>query len=127
MTLPRGGHDRAVVRGVGVVQAIMGAALMLRPAAAATWIAGAGGPAIPTGLARLLGSRLTAQAVAELARPTRGVALAGAAIDGSHALSMLLPFAYDRRYRRAALINATAATATAATLAIAARRGWADR
>ncbi len=97
------------------------ALLLARPAAAARWVAGARRPRIPAAVARVLVTRLVVQAAAELVHPTRSVARASAAVDAAHALSMAVPVGLDRRYLRAAVINAGAATVTAALLAREAR------
>jgi hypothetical protein len=90
-----------------------GVVLLVRPDLPAT--AGLAAPDLPRGVVRLLGARRVVQAGLELAVPRRGVALACAAVDALHALSMLAAAAHWPRHRRAALLSAgTAALAAAA-------------
>jgi hypothetical protein len=122
MTVDHAARRRPVMRGLGGLRAVAGGVLLARPAAATRWVAGTGRPVIPAAVARALGARLAVQAAVELARPTRRVARLSAAVDAMHALSMLIPAGLDRRYRRAAAVNAVTATATAALLALESRR-----
>ena len=62
---------------------------------------------------RLLGARHLGQAVITAARPTPGTRRVGAAVDASHAASMLALAAASRAHRRAALCSAATATALA--------------
>ena len=123
MTVDQPTRRRAVVRGVGAARALTGGLVIARPKEVARWLAGTGGPGVPGALVRTLGARLALQAVAEVARPTPRVVFASATVDATHALSMLVPFALDRRYRRAAVINAAASTVAVALLAREARPG----
>jgi hypothetical protein len=93
----------------------VGAYLVTRPEQA---LAVVGQPAPPQALVaitRVLGARTALQNVVVLAAPTRPVVLVGAAVDVTHALSMLGAALRWPAYRRAALASAAAA-ATAAAL-----------
>jgi hypothetical protein len=118
---------RPIVRAVGVARAVAGGLVIARPADTARWISGLRGPRVVTTLARALGIRLAVQAMAELAWPTRRVVLASAAVDATHAFSMLVPYALGPRYRRAAVVNAATSSVTAALLAVEARAIPAER
>ncbi|MBU8861713.1 MULTISPECIES: hypothetical protein [unclassified Micromonospora] len=69
------------------------------------------GPATPAALAtlRVLGARHLAQAALTVRRPAPGTFLAGAAVDGIHALASLALAAADRRQRYAALADTAVA------------------
>lgn len=107
-------------RGLSVVLAGWGTAMLARPEQVARWAA-ADGPRPDARVVRLLGGRMLAQHALVVLRPTRGVVLAGAAVDALHALSMLGAAALSSRYRRPALLSA--ATAGASALAAAAVAG----
>lgn len=118
MTVARPIHGHPLIRGIGAGRAVLGGVVIARPETAARWVGGSRRPHIPPVLARALGARLVVQALAELARPTRRVSRVSAAVDGTHAVSMLGVLGLDRRYRRAAAINAVASTASALLLAL---------
>lgn len=110
------------VAAVAALQLATGAALVARPAAVWRRVAGPGDARRATDVVRLLGGRMAVQGAVELLRPAPRVAAAGAAVDGTHALSMLLLAAVSGRYRRAALASAGLAGGTA-VLALATLRG----
>jgi hypothetical protein len=64
--------------------------------------------------ARVLGARNLAEAALLRAHPSRGWALAGAAVDATHAATMVIVAAIDRRGRAIALTSALVASAFAA-------------
>jgi hypothetical protein len=70
---------------------------------------------------RVLGARQVAQALLSGRTPTGAVLFLGAEVDVAHAASMIVLAAFERRYRRAALCDATIAIAFAVTGAAAAR------
>jgi len=70
---------------------------------------------------RVLGARQVAQAVATGRAPTPAVLWLGAEVDVAHAATMIGLAAVERRYRRAALVDAAIATAFALMGAAAAR------
>jgi hypothetical protein len=113
--------DEAVLlRGLAATGIAWGGLLLARP----RLVAGALSPEFPADkdwVVRLLGARLVLQDGALLARPTRGSAVAGAVVDGIHALSML-PWLGNRRYRRAAGISGAVAAVGALSAGVLARR-----
>lgn len=104
---------------IGALQGALGLALLAYPQARA--LVGVGIAPTPTWVVRLLGGRLLAQAIVELVYRTPRAALGGAAMDATHALSMVALAAGSRRHRRPALRSAVVATASAAALAAAGR------
>jgi hypothetical protein len=88
------------------------AALLVRPRGVAAALAGR--PTPPAWLVRLLGARQLVQQLVVLAVPTPAVARVAAAVDGVHALSMLGATALAPRHRRAELVSAGVAVASAA-------------
>jgi hypothetical protein len=111
---------RSSLRVLGVAEAAAGVVLAGRPRSVIARVdGGRGGP--PPWVVRLLGGRMVAQGLVEAARPGPAVAVGGAALDGSHALSMLALAVVSRRLRPPALASALLAGATAALLAVAAR------
>jgi hypothetical protein len=62
---------------------------------------------------RVLGARLVVQNAVVLARPTRAVVLAGAAVDALHALSTVPAALLWPQYRRPALVSGAIAAASA--------------
>jgi hypothetical protein len=104
------------VRGVAAVQGGVGALLAARPdvAVARCGIRSPNTP--PAWVVRLLGGRMVLQAGAELLRPTPDLALTGALVDATHALSMVGVALISRRYRRGAVISAGIAAASAVAL-----------
>lgn len=97
----------------GVVRMAGGAALLARPQFIAARVAGERGGPVPARLCRLLGGRLLVQGAAEVVRPCRSTATAGAAVDLSHALSMAPAAAVWPQYRRSAALSATIAVLSA--------------
>jgi hypothetical protein len=106
---------RPLVAAVPVAQCVLGVTLLSRPGPIGRALAGDRGPAPPRWVVRVLGGRLLVQGAATLALPGAEAAWASAAVDGAHAASMVLLAAFSGRYRRAALINAAVAAASAAT------------
>lgn len=101
--------------------AATGLALLLRAeriAAAAGRRAGRPDPRI----VRVLGARQVAQAVLTLVRPTSAVLALGAAVDASHAASMVALAGASPRFRRPALASATVAGVAVGVGAALARR-----
>jgi hypothetical protein len=89
-----------------------GAALALAPAATARAVTG-GAPVPPPAVVRVLGARQVVQSLVLLSAPARPIVLAASAVDALHAASMVAAAARWPRYRRAALISAGVATASA--------------
>ncbi len=112
----------AAFRACAVERAVAGLTLLSKPDAVSRLIAPAPTTAPPTWLSRALGARLLAQALVEYARPTRHVALAGAAIDATHAGSMIPLAASHPAYRRVAAASALEAAAAAVVAGLVARR-----
>ena len=88
-----------------------GAALLVRPEAVATAVAGR--PTPPSWLVRVLGGRQLVQSLVVLARPTPAVTNTASAVDLTHAASMLAALVLAPRYRRAELVSAAVAAAAA--------------
>jgi hypothetical protein len=88
-----------------------GAALLVRPDAVAAAVAGR--PTPPSWLVRVLGARQVVQQLVVLVRPTPVVVNAASAVDLTHAASMLAALVVAPRYRRAELVSAAVATASA--------------
>ena len=113
--------DEAVLlRGLAATGIAWGGLLLARP----RLVAGALSPEYPADkdwVVRLLGARLVVQDTALFAAPTRGGAVAAAAVDGVHALSML-PWLGNRRYRRAAAVSGAVAAGGAVMAGVLARR-----
>jgi hypothetical protein len=78
------------------------------------WVSGRGTPP-PSWLVRLLGARLLVQGLLLMARPGRRLVLVGAAVDGTHAASMVAVALQWPEYRRAAVVSAVMALALGAT------------
>lgn len=102
-----------VCRALSFGRAGLALGLLLRPRRLAA-AAGFGGRPPAAWLVRLLGTRMLAQSGLELARTTRQVLRAGAAVDALHAASMLAVAARRAGYRRGALVSAAVAAASAA-------------
>jgi hypothetical protein len=109
--------DSGLVRAVAAAQAGAGALLLIAPQGLLVR-SRSGGP-IPTWIVRLLGGRLVIQAGVETIHPTSATALGSAAVDLTHALSMLAVAMMSRRHRQAALRSAAFAATSAAVLVIA--------
>lgn len=108
------------VRVLGAATAAMGAALAVGAPALGGWVAGGGTPT-PSWLVRLLGARLLAQGLLDVARPDLRLVRAGAAVDATHAASMIAVALEWPQYRRAALASAALALALGATGVVVAR------
>lgn len=108
---------RTSTRGLAGTWLGVGAFLVTQPERALAMV---GQPAPPHGLVtitRVLGARTALQNLVVLAAPSRPLVLAGAAVDATHALSMLIAARLWPEYRRAALASgALAATAAVAAL-----------
>lgn len=104
-------------RSLAAGQILSGAGLLACPGWVARLASGSTGAAPAAWVVRALGLRLLAQGVTLLARPTRGTEAASTAIDAAHGVSMLVVAVAGRRYRRAALVSASAATASATAAA----------
>ena len=102
------------LRAAAAVQAVLGAVLLAQPVRIGQLVTGRRGQDPAAWLVRILGLRMLAQGTVELVRPGRKLVLAGAAVDFLHALSMVGVGLLWPRFRRAALVSASAATATAA-------------
>lgn len=102
-------------------QCLVGICLLVLPGRVAAAISSDPGERPPRWLIRLLGGRLIGQGSAQLLSPTAGLLRAGAAVDASHAASMLAVAAVSPRYRRPALSSAALASASAAAGLVAAR------
>jgi anti-sigma factor RsiW len=88
--------------------------LLSRPARIGSALSGTQASAPPPWVVRLLGGRLLVQGAATLAQPGAAAASVSAAVDATHAASMVFVAAVSHRYRRAALINVAVAGASAA-------------
>lgn len=84
--------------------------LCLRPAAAARVLDAP--PVRSHPVLRVLGARHLLEALAILARPTRGVVAAGIVVDATHVLSCLLFGAVSAEHRQPALRDAALQSAT---------------
>jgi hypothetical protein len=105
----------SAVRACGGTHAVLGAVLTSRPSEVAR--VAAGKHALPPlWVVRVLGIRLLAQGLAELARPTAGVLNCAAGVDAIHALSMI-GVAATARHRRVALVSGAVAGVSAALTA----------
>jgi hypothetical protein len=104
----------AVAAVLPAAQSALGVVLLGWPGPVGRALTGRHETVPPRWVVRVLGGRLVAQGAVSLARPTATVALGSAGVDAAHAASMYALAAATRQYRRAALINAAAATATAA-------------
>jgi len=107
-------------RVAGSVQLAGGAVLLLRTGPVLAALAESPANRPPRWLARVLAGRSIAQGLALLARPERSWLVGGAAVDATHATSML-PVLASRRYRRVAAISAGSALVLAAVEWLAAR------
>ena len=102
------------LQAVAAAQAVLGGALFGWPARIGQAVSTGRGQPPAAWLVRVLGLRMLVQGILELVRPGRRLVLAGAAVDLCHALSMLGVGLCWPRFRRAALVSAGVATATAA-------------
>ena len=112
-----------MIRGTWIAagHAVLGAALVLRPRTVARRAGGAHQPQPPAWLVRVLGGRSVLQAAATALVPGPTVLLAGAAVDATHALSMLPVVIVSDEYRRVAAASGAVALVSAAAAAAAAR------
>jgi len=89
-------------RTFGVLEAFVGALLLMAPRRLAAAAAGPGRPA-PSWIVRLLGSRLLGQGCLLVRRPTDTVTSVGRGIEAFHGATMLCLAGLDRRDRSTAL------------------------
>jgi hypothetical protein len=105
-------------RALGLAQLSGGTVLLARPGDVARIAIGrppAGSHvAVPDWLVRVLGARMAAEGVAQVARPTKLVTTAALVTDCLHALSMVGLSLIRPPYRRVAVIAAVPAVAAAA-------------
>ncbi|MDQ6849449.1 MAG: hypothetical protein M3070_05640 [Actinomycetota bacterium] len=102
---------------------VLGLALLARPETLARAAGGRTARVPAPWIPRLLGGRLLAQGVIASWRPSRTVALGGAAVDAAHSLSMVAAAVAFPQYRRIALASAALAGLSAGIGALAARTG----
>ena len=103
---------RTLTRGVSAVFVVWGAVQLAAPEATVRTVT----PDVPeprAWIVRVLGARMVLQHGLALTRPTRGVVLAGSAVDALHAASMVALCLGWRRYRRPALVSAVSAAVSA--------------
>ncbi len=111
------------VRGLGLVRAAWGLALITAPGLMVRIAGGGGGsPRRVVVVVRILGGRHLVQAAVTATRPAATVLLLGAAADGLHATSGVALGVLDARCRRPAFLDATVAAAFATAGLTAARR-----
>jgi len=110
-----------LIRALGGVQLIVGLALLLQPRRVAAAVAGGHRRPVAGWLVRVLGARSVAQGAVLIARPTADLAMAGAAVDATHALSMIPFCGSHARHRRAAFASGATAAALSAAGVVAAR------
>lgn len=96
------------MRVMGIADCGAGLMLLARPSRVAELAAADGRPP-DARIVRLLGLRLAAQGVLQLAWPSPTASRLAAAIDGTHAASMVAVAAWVPTYRRPALVSATLA------------------
>ncbi len=106
----RGGHSAG--EGLALARGTWGTLLLLAPGAVGRLYAGRPPDRLSVGVLRVLGARQVVQA-ALTARPGRRALAAGAAVDLTHAASMVGLALVDRQRRRAGLADAGVATALA--------------
>ncbi len=116
----RGGALRVAVRALPFAQSLAGAVLMARPEQVARAVSASRRGAPAPGIVRLLGLRLLAQGIVASVWRRPETAAASAAIDATHSASMVLAGAISPRFRRAALISASASLVSALISALAA-------
>jgi hypothetical protein len=100
----------------GAATAVVGAATLLRPADVARLVSGPGSTP-NTAVLRVLGGRQLLQGAAVLIRPAPMLVIGGSAVDVLHAISMIAAGVISPGYRRAALVSAAVAGASAAAAA----------
>jgi hypothetical protein len=111
-----------VVRAVGVVTVVTGAALAGFPRQIGAFT-GRSAALPPESIVRILGCRYVAQGVAEGMSPTRRVLKTACAVDVLHAGSMVAVVAASRQYRASAFVSLMLALTSAACTAGLARNG----
>ncbi len=100
-------------RSWGAALAVLGAAMLVRPAAVAGVVSG-GASTPPAGVVRVLGARQLVQGVAVVILPDSHLLLTGGSVvDALHAGSMLAAARWWPRYRRPALASAAVAGSSA--------------
>ena len=112
-------------RALELARAAYGAGMLLAPASALSRLAGTPLDRPAVRVARVLGARHLLQATVLATHPGPGWRLSGAAVDASHAVSMLALARWSRRplHRRLAARNARSAGMLAAAEAAAGLRG----
>lgn len=114
------GSPRSTLRAIAIVQAAVATVLAGRPDDANRLAGQDPHAAPPTWIVRVLGIRQLGQAAFQFAKPTPAVAYTAAAVDASHAASMVWVALRSARYRRAAALSGALAAASALALAAAA-------
>ncbi len=109
-----------MARGLGALTCTAGLVLVARPGQVARAVSRGTPP--EARIVRLLGARMLLQGALLAARPDRRLAAACAAVDGTHAASMVAAAVLLPRYRRAALLSAGVAVGSAAVSAMIAGR-----
>ena len=99
------------MRGVEAVRAVYGGALLVAPSPVLARLARSPLDPPAVRVARVLGARELVQAAVLATRPGRGWRLAGAAVDGAHAASMLALARWSGRALRRRLAARNARTA----------------
>lgn len=111
MTGRNGVTSPRLLQAVGAGSALYGALLLTAPAAAVAAVGGALTPP-PSGIVRVLGARQIGQGAVQLLRPAASTVVAGAAVDGLHALTMVAAAVRWPRYRRVAVASGAVAVAS---------------
>jgi hypothetical protein len=99
-------HLTTLVKALGPVRVSVGVARLSLPG---TEFPGLASTPLPSRVGQLLGARQIVQAVAMSGNPPPAVLWLGTEVDALHAASMIGLACIDRRYRRAALVDATIA------------------
>lgn len=102
------------MRASAIARTVYGSFLVLTPGVVVRTVSGKPADRAPAVVARILGLRHLAQALAIDRAGTRDRLLVGAAIDAAHALSMFGLAALNEGYRRPAALDAVLATGLAA-------------
>ena len=96
----------------GAATAAVGGLTLVRPGPAARLVSGTG-PTPETAVVRILGGRQLLQGTAVLIRPAPALIVGAMVVDALHATSMVAAALIWPGYRRAALISAVVAAASA--------------
>jgi hypothetical protein len=92
---------------LGAVHLSVGATLLVRPGAVSRMLGGRTPP--HRWVIRLLGARSLVQGAVTVAVPDTPIVVAGAVVDGMHALTMVIAAAVSGSQRRAAVVSAAVA------------------